>query len=94
MTDQQMPARIWVAQSAGWVSDPCGTIEGDVKFIRADIAERIAESLEKAVKLAKLAEGLASCSADDEYVWGLQEEFESTLSAFRSATQDTEARHD
>ena len=100
MTEQQMPARIWAGSGYDmrfWQKckpDELADSVCQTEFVRSDIAERMAEALEKAVKLARLAEGLASCSSDDEYVWGLQNEFNSALSAFRPATQDTEARHD
>lgn len=78
MSEQQMPARIWCEPTDHfWESSG---VRGGTVFIRSDIAERMAEALEAFVP----PDG--SCHCD----WITQEKARSALSAFRSATQDTE----
>ena len=84
MTDQQMPARIWATYDGGEWS--IARLSNDRLFIRADLAERMAEALE-----AILFEDSDKSEVDrikDRVV------ARSALSAFRTSTQDTEARHD
>jgi hypothetical protein len=106
MTEQQMPARIWVMDDK---DHPFGVPTYSKRtpknpnapvtvFYRADLAERMAEALltilanteEDAIPhishdgmtaYQSLAKDISDCAR-------------SALFAFRSATQDTEARHD
>ena len=83
---QHMPAKIWATYD--WDEWSTARLSNDRLFIRADIAERMAVALEKTALV---------CSGDTVTKRGLIDALESArsaLSAFRSATQDTEARHD
>lgn len=111
MTEQQMPARIWITaedQAASWPGSfkryhASNLDHGDEypQFVRSDIAERMAEALADLVKAINCRD---ACSVSESSAFRLaeasarlQSEIESArsaLSAFRSATQDTEARHD
>jgi hypothetical protein len=73
---EQMPARIYIRTP----------LFGGLEFVRADIAERMAEALERSLSW------LTSYPGDG--ALGTYEQARSALSAFRSATQDTEARHE
>lgn len=92
MTEQQMPARIWASTDPEMYKNGIlFTFQNgshSVAYTRSDIAERMAEALEKTALV---------CSGDTVTKRGLVEALESArsaLSAFRSSTQDTGARHD
>ena len=88
MSEEQMPARIW-----------CDTIDAALckekvkrshtSYVRADLAERMAEALSDTATLLK-----SFSTPDDAIAKYILDMADSALSAFRSATQDTEARHD
>lgn len=91
MTEQQMPARIWVGRQTGWAAFE---MRGDTPYVRADIAERMAVALEI---LLDEADGFSVSGVYfNEPCMGHKgpDLARSALSAFRSATQDTEARHE
>lgn len=85
MTEQQIPARIWARNPNGKcvVSFTIGDFDYKTPYIRSDIAERMAEALERSLSW------LTSYPGDG--ALGAYEHARSALSAFRSATQDTEA---
>jgi hypothetical protein len=83
MTEQQMPARIYIRTP----------LFGGLEFVRADIAERMAEALENVRTVIEFS--VTPCHSDPTGTWlETLNRIDSALSAFRSATQDTEARHD
>jgi hypothetical protein len=51
---------------------------------------RVIEALEAAKELAKVAEGLTGCRADDDFVWGVQAKIDTALSALSSPRQPVE----
>jgi hypothetical protein len=114
MTEQQMPARIWAERTNeydnAWVDTEA---PGCQAYIRADLAERMAEALEthqlweKREKEGPLYPwGMKRDDPGGEEIWRAWwedqlrlcskawEQTDAALSAFRSATQGTEARHD
>ena len=92
MTEQQMPAKFHITWSDGryFVSIP--NYEGGF-VVRSDIAERMAEALEELRTDFVRAWGFEPGQENMLYRPTL-DRVDSALSAFRSATQDTEARHD
>ena len=84
---QHMPAKIWATYDGGEWST--ARLSNDRLFIRADIAERMAEALSDTATLLK-----SFSTPDDAIAKYILDMADSALSAFRSATQDTEARHD
>lgn len=90
MTEQQMPARIWAsADPEMYKNGILFTFQNgshSVAYTRADIAERMAEALERSLSWLTSYPGGGAL--------GAYEQARSALSAFRSSTQDTEARHD
>jgi hypothetical protein len=98
MTEQQMPARIWADEFQGridlWTIKPkhkCQCV-----FIRADLAERMAEALEALVRINEEHNEAISQIIGHPLNWkdDYLDQARSALFAFMSATQDTEARHD
>lgn len=91
MSEQQMPVRIWAISNFGvefWSKMKMPIYDSE-QYVRADIAERIAEALERCIDVFNVL-------ADDGnyptplYNNGGWEFATKALSAFRSATQDTE----
>ena len=91
MTEQHMPARIWVRSCGGGVSLPSGatyvTVVGEnrdvgrgVAFVRADIAERLAEALERSLSWLTSYPG--------EGALGAYEQARSALSAFKAGQSE------
>ena len=103
---QHMPAKIWATYDGGEWST--ARLSNDRLFIRADIAERMAFALVAALRVAgeareewdkapsgmKAGKLLIALSDPDLKYRADITEIHSALSAFRSATQDTEARHE
>ena len=79
MTEQQMPARIYIRTP----------LFGGLEFVRADLAERMAEALSDTATLLK-----SFSTPDDATAKYILDQADSALSAFRTSTQDIEARHD
>ena len=103
MTDQQMPARIWVRVCGGGVSLPGGrayqSVAGGsreaahhVAYVRSDIAARMAEAILASIDMI---DGCHDAPKNpDSLPEMVKVHLQQALSAFRSATQDTDARHD
>ena len=100
---QHMPAKIWATYDGGEWST--ARLSNDRLFIRADIAERMAVALAFYADPRRHngpnqnpIEGDKFAKPDAAYILDVTRDHgeiaRSALSAFRSATQDTEARHD
>lgn len=79
MTEQHMPARIWAEQTPNgcwWDPEPR---KRATEFIRADIAERLAEALEKVIDYAIDLEVNIECDG------GSVNDTENVMDAARSA---------
>ena len=100
MTEQQMPARIWTYRISNFTEGYWRTrraTSNDTCYIRSDIAERMAEALAKLDLLLDFGDDDVDRFwefEDTSSIQGAFEDAKSALSAFRSATQDAEARHD
>ena len=91
MTEQQMPARIWVGRQTGWAAFE---MRGDTSYTRSDIAERMAEALDGLIRVNEEHNEAISQIVGHPLNWkdDYLDQARSALSVFRSATQDTEAR--
>jgi hypothetical protein len=99
MTERQMPARIWTYRISNFTEGYWRTrraTSNDTCYVRSDIAERMAEALEGLVRINEEHNEAISQIIGHPLNWkdDYLDQARSALSAFRSATQDTEARHD
>jgi hypothetical protein len=106
MTDQQMPARIYAARPGLWTENTFPKARLLHCYYRDDLAERMAEALEPFAQLADIYDHFGHhdskriCRVTIKDVphlvasAGECRAARSAPSAFRSATQDTEAGHD
>lgn len=83
MTEQQMPTRIWTYRISNFTEGYWRTKRAaskDTCYVRADLAQGMAEALAQCAEARMPGEARRIARE--------------SLSAFRSATRDTEARHD
>ena len=87
-----MPARIWCDDiDAALCKEKVK--RSHTSYVRADIAERMAEALDNVRTVIEFS--VAPCHSDPTGTWlETLNRIDSALTAFRSATQDTETRHD